>query len=68
MTTIRNYLALRMGIGMPSGEISAEWFAKHSLPMIVSCSCCQMTMALPSAWIDENGYLYCDDCAGAVND
>lgn len=42
---------------------SDEWFAERSLPMIVECTCCESTMALPSAFIDEEDYLYCPTCA-----
>ena len=49
---------------MPEGTINGGWFAEHDLPMIVSCTCCGMTMALPSAYVDEDGYTYCSGCAG----
>lgn len=49
--------------GFPEGKISAEWFVEHNLPMIVECRCCEMTMALPNAFINKKGYLYCPDCA-----
>lgn len=39
------------------------WFAQRELPMIVECKCCTMTMSLPSAYIDEEGYTYCNSCA-----
>ena len=52
------------GIEVPEGNISGEWFSKHCYPMVVRCSCCEMTMAIPSAWIDDEGYTYCSDCAG----
>ena len=41
-----------------------DWFSKHGYPMVVRCACCEMTMAIPSAWIDDEGYTYCSDCAG----
>lgn len=49
---------------VPEDVIPGEWFAKHGLPMVVRCACCEMTMALPSAWIDDYGYTLCSDCAG----
>lgn len=52
------------GIDIPEKEIPGNWFSKHGYPMVVRCSCCEMTMAIPSAWIDEEGYTYCSDCAG----
>lgn len=42
---------------------SGEWFAERGLPMIVECTCCRATMALPTAFIDEEDYLYCSTCA-----
>ena len=52
------------GDELPKGDIRGEWFAKRGLPMIVRCTCCEMTMALPSAYIDDNGYTYCAECKG----
>ena len=63
MISFRQYVE-SMNIKMPKGNISGAWFAEHGLPMIVKCTCCEMTMASPSAWIDDEGYTYCSDCAG----
>ena len=52
------------GEELPKGDISGEWFAKRGLPMIVHCTCCEMTMALPSAYISNEGYTYCSSCKG----
>lgn len=35
-----------------------EWFVERGLPMIVECTCCGATMALPTAYIDENDYIF----------
>ena len=43
--------------------IDGSWFAERGLPMIVHCSCCESTLALPSAMINEEGYTYCRGCA-----
>jgi len=51
-------------IEIPEKEIPGSWFNQHGYPMVVRCTCCEMTMAIPSAWIDDNGYTYCSDCAG----
>lgn len=32
--------------------------------MIVHCTCCETTMALPHAYIDDEGYTYCTNCKG----
>ena len=66
MISFRQYVEAR-GIEIPKGNIPGEWFSKHGYPMVVRCSCCEMTMAIPSAWIDDEGYTYCSDC-GSVSD
>lgn len=66
MVSFRQYVEAR-GIEMPKGNIPGEWFSKHGYPMVVRCCCCEMTMAIPSAWIDDEGYTYCGDCGG-IND
>lgn len=52
---------------VPKNEISGTWFFENQIPMIVRCCCCEMSMASPSAWIDDDGYTYCGDCAGIVS-
>lgn len=43
--------------------VNGTWFSERGLPMVVACTCCQMTMALPSAVIDDDGNVYCPQCA-----
>ena len=63
MKTAEQYLKDEMNIEMPKGEINGKWFAENGLPMIVECTCCGMTMALPSAMIDKEGRIFCSQCA-----
>lgn len=63
MRTFETYAFEEMGIKVPKNNIPVSWFAENALPMIVECSCCGMTMALPSAMIDDNGSCYCPSCA-----
>lgn len=63
MRTIRDYLLEDMNIEMPEGNINGEWFVENGLPMIVACTSCGMTMALPSALVDEDGCICCSSCA-----
>ena len=42
--------------------VNGQWFADNDLPMIVHCTCCGSTMALPSAYLDEDDYIYCGSC------
>lgn len=64
MRTAERYIWEEMGVKMPEGEINGSWFAEHSLPMIVHCTCCGSTMALPSAMVDDDGTIYCSSCVG----
>lgn len=63
MVSFRDYIKQRWNLQMPEGEISGAWFSDNGIPMVVRCSCCDMTMASPSAWIDDEGYTYCGTCA-----
>ena len=60
--TAKQYLKDEMNIELPDGNINGAWFAKHHLPMIVRCTCCDETMALPSAKIRDDGTIYCSIC------
>ena len=60
--TAKQYLKDEMDIEFPDGIINGAWFAEHHLPMIVRCTCCDATMALPSAKIRDDGTIYCSTC------
>lgn len=68
MMSFFDYVSSNMKVEIPQGNISGEWFSRNGLPMVVRCSCCDMTMASPSAWIDEDGDVYCGLCANRVED
>ena len=64
MKTFKRYCKENLRISVPETDsIDGGWFAAHGLPLIVACSCCEMTMALPSAMIDEHGHCFCSNCA-----
>jgi hypothetical protein len=44
--------------------VSGGTFEEHGLPMVVSCTGCEMTMTLFSARISEDRQLWCSDCSG----
>lgn len=48
---------------IPEKTINGTWFAKHCLPMVVACTCCTTTMCLINAMIDEDGQVFCHNCA-----
>jgi hypothetical protein len=51
------------------GYITGEDYDRADLPMVVSCTACTMTMALhENRACDEQGLIYCDDCAGEDHD
>lgn len=54
------------GESVPNENLNGSWFVEKRLPMIVACTCCDMTMALPSAMIDEFDQIYCTDCANNI--
>ena len=51
-------------IEIPKGEVPGTWFSEHNLPMVVRCTCCETTMVLFSAVIDDDDYIYCANCRG----
>ena len=64
MKTFAEWLKANTGENMPEGSVNAAWFYERNLPMVVECTCCGMTMALPSAFVDEDGSIYCSSCKG----
>lgn len=64
MLSFKDYVLNTWNLEMPQGNISSDWFQDNRIPMVVRCTHCGMTMASPSAWIDDEGYTYCSDCAG----
>lgn len=67
MKNFFDYVREDLGATIPEGNIPSNWFWENDLPMIVQCHCCGMTMSSPSAWVDEETYTYCPDCAGVSN-
>ena len=63
MRTAEEYIFEEMGVKMPKDNISGAWFAENDLPMIVCCTYCDTSMALPYAMIDDDGTIYCSSCA-----
>lgn len=64
MKTFEEWFEANYNEKMPTGNINGAWFAERNLPMIVECTCCCTTMALPSALIDDDDYIYCSTCGG----
>ena len=63
MLSFTDYIKQEMDLEMPQGDVPGSWFYDNRIPMVVRCCCCDMTMASPSAWVDDEGYTYCADCA-----
>ena len=40
------------------------WCKEEGVPMIVSCTCCESTMIVFNAFVDEEDHVYCPSCAG----
>ena len=62
--TAKQWIKEVLNIEMPNGDIGGEWFAENDLPMIVKCTCCEMSMALPSALVNDAGETFCQNCVG----
>lgn len=62
MRMFEEFIKERYNITMPHGNISGAWFSENGFPMVVQCTCCGMTMASPSALIDDEGYTFCTTC------
>lgn len=58
------YKKVSGGKTVPTGSINGSWFAERGLPIIVSCTVCGATCALPTCWIDDEDYIYCSTCVG----
>ena len=55
----------RPEVTIPEGEVPSSWFSENGLPMIVHCTCCESTMVVFSAIIDDDDYIYCSNCLDA---
>ena len=64
MKSFTDYIAEEWGLKMPERTVPGSWFFENHILMVVRCSCCDMTMASPSAWVDDEGYTYCANCVG----
>ena len=40
------------------------WCKERGLPVVVSCTCCEGTLLIFNAFVDEEDYTYCPSCAG----
>ena len=40
------------------------WCKGRGLPVVVSCTCCEGTLLIFNAFVDEEDYTYCPSCAG----
>lgn len=64
MKTAKAFLRDNFNIEVPEGSVSGKWFAENGLPAIVRCTCCDMTMVMFSAYVNEEGETFCASCAG----
>lgn len=63
MQTFAQWLKATHNMDLPKGTVNGAWFMRHNFPMVVECKCCTATMALPSCYVDKNGFTYCTSCA-----
>lgn len=67
MKTFEQYIKDKFQLDFPKGNVPGTWFTENGFPIVVRCTCCDMTMVIPSALIDDDGYTYCADCANIVS-
>ena len=63
MKTFSQWLKDDTGETLPAGNINGLWFQEHSIPMIVRCNNCDMSLCVVNAKIDDENRVYCDSCA-----
>jgi len=51
------------GVDVTAPTIPAEEFSRVGLPLVVACTGCDTTMAMPCAMVDDLNRCWCDDCA-----
>lgn len=65
MKTFKEWYKEVSGKDLSDTELhNGNWFMERSLPMVVSCTCCESTLLLPGAYLDDENYIYCPSCAG----
>lgn len=62
--TSRQWIKEELNVEMPMDCIEGKWFIDNNLPMIAKCTCCEAIMILPNALINDEGEIFCQDCAG----
>ena len=63
MRTFEQWAKDERGLDLPGNTIPGSWFVEHNIPMVVACTCCEMTMCVVSALIDDDGQCYCGSCS-----
>lgn len=46
-----------------TAENKLLWCKERGLPVVISCTCCESTLPIFSAFVDEKNYVYCPSCA-----
>lgn len=62
MQTFKEWFEEKHKKEVPEGSIPMTWFDEHKIPMVVACACCDTTMTITSAHIDEENFVYCSTC------
>jgi len=63
MKTGREILKERGLKANENGLLAVGDLLEAGLPPAVKCTGCEMTMGLLSAFVDDEGYVWCSDCA-----
>lgn len=64
MKSFKEWYKAVSGKDLPDTQLhNGNWFAAEGLPIVVSCTCCESTLLLPGAYLDDEDYIYCPNCA-----
>ena len=63
MKTFKKWIRDELGLDLTDQKsLGGNWFAEHGIPMIVSCTCCNDTLNVANAVIDEDKNCFCREC------
>lgn len=68
MKTFQEWFKANRSEEFPEGDINGSWFVEHNIPMVVQCTCCDMTLCVVNAHIDNYGNTFCGSCSEYYDD
>lgn len=63
LRTMERFLKEERGIETPE-TVTGAWLKERKLPLFVECACCETSMLIFSAMVNDEGFCFCPSCAG----